>query len=177
MADRFDEVTIPLVIVGLMSSRGVALNLRKRIPIHIRRVTMSAMRREDQKRAKSTDPLVNKDELINIAQEEEGFLPKFEAEMRAAGQVTDPRPMESKDVLPSPTKASSANGGMCPTAWQHQGAPGSAYAGPSGSGHVGVPPMPLGGEHRQELHAKERWSHTRQQQQNPWQPSWSVGGT
>lgn len=65
---------MPLLNAGLMSSRGLALSFRKNIPIHIRRVTMPAMRREDQKRARYGDPLVNKDELITIAQEEEGFL-------------------------------------------------------------------------------------------------------
>ena len=42
--------------------------------------------------------LVDKDELMAIAQRKEGFLLEFEAEMRAAGQVPDPRPV-SDDVV------------------------------------------------------------------------------
>ena len=38
---------------------------------------MLAIRREDQKRAKSADLLVDKDELITIAQNEEGYLLKL----------------------------------------------------------------------------------------------------
>lgn len=92
---------MPLLKASLMSSRGLALNLCKHIPIHIRRVTMSAMRREDQKRARSGYPLVNKDWLITIAQEEEYVL-EFEAEMRASGQVPGPRPTVVADVLHPP---------------------------------------------------------------------------
>ena len=52
---------------------------------------MAAMTREDKKRVKKGEALVDKDELIVIAQEEESFLLEFEAEMRAAGQVPEPR--------------------------------------------------------------------------------------
>ena len=41
---------------------------------------------------------MDKDELLAIAQRKEGFLLEFEAEMRAAGQVPDPRPV-SDDVV------------------------------------------------------------------------------
>ena len=41
---------------------------------------------------------MDKDELMAIAQRKEGFLLEFEAEMRAAGQVPDPRPV-SDDVV------------------------------------------------------------------------------
>ena len=37
-----------------------------------------------------------------MAQKKEGFLLGFEAEMRAAGQVPDPRPINMVDILPSP---------------------------------------------------------------------------
>ena len=50
------------------------------------------MKRKYQKRIGTGDALVNKDELIIIAQEEEGFLLEFEAEMRVAGQAPNPRP-------------------------------------------------------------------------------------
>ena len=43
MADRFDEVALPLLTAGLMTPRGLALNLRRHIPIHIRRSTLTAM--------------------------------------------------------------------------------------------------------------------------------------
>ena len=94
LADRFDEVALPLLTTGLMTSRGLALTLRRHLPIHIRKVTINAMLREDKKRAKYQTPLLNKDELINLAQEEEGFLLEFEAEMRAAGQEPDARQSE-----------------------------------------------------------------------------------
>ena len=43
MADRFDEVAIPLLTAGLMTSRGLALTLRRHIRAHIRRATLNAM--------------------------------------------------------------------------------------------------------------------------------------
>ena len=84
-----------------MTSRGLALNLRQHIPYHIRKATMAAMTREDKKRVKKGDVLINKDELIVLAQEEESFLLEFEVEMRAAGQVPEPRPVQ--DPAPRPT--------------------------------------------------------------------------
>ena len=54
--------------------------------------------------------MVLTDKLITIAQEEEGFLLEFEAEMRAAGQVPDPRPTEvagtphHPEILPRPPR-------------------------------------------------------------------------
>ena len=98
LADRFDEVSLPLLTAGLMTSRGLALTLRRHIPMHIRRTTLAAMMREDEKRYERGALLVDKDELMAIAQRKEGFLLEFEAEMRAAGQVPDPRPV-SDDVV------------------------------------------------------------------------------
>ena len=66
--------------------------------MHIRRTTLTAMMREDEKRFERGALLVDKDELMAIAQCKEGFLLEFEAEMRAAGQVPDPRPV-SDDVV------------------------------------------------------------------------------
>ena len=37
LADRFVEVAIHLLTAGLMTSRGLALTLRRHIPIHIKR--------------------------------------------------------------------------------------------------------------------------------------------
>ena len=50
MADRFDEVALPLLSAGLMTPRGLALNLRRHIPLHIRRSNLSAMMRDDEQR-------------------------------------------------------------------------------------------------------------------------------
>ena len=61
LPDRFDEVAVPLLNVGLMTSRGLALNLRQHIPYHIGKATMAAMTREDTKRVKKGKPLVDKD--------------------------------------------------------------------------------------------------------------------
>ena len=101
LADRFDEVPLPLLIAGLMTSRGLALTLRRHIPVYIRRTTLAAMMREDEKRYERGAPLVDKDELMAIAQRKEGFLLEFGAEMRAAGQVPDPQPV-SDDVVYQP---------------------------------------------------------------------------
>ena len=86
LADRFDEVALPLLTAGLMTSRGLALTLRRHIPVHIRKATLQAMMREDERRFERGVLLVDKDELMAIAQRKEGFLLEFEAEMRAAGQ-------------------------------------------------------------------------------------------
>ena len=56
------------------------------------------MMREDERRFERGVLLVDKDELMTIAQCKEGFLLEFEAEMRGAGQVPDPRPV-SDDVV------------------------------------------------------------------------------
>ena len=98
MTNRFDEVALPLLTAGLMTSRGLALTLRRHIPMHIKRITLNAMMREDEKRFEKGKLLVDKDELMAIAQRKEGFLLEFEAEMRAAGQVFDPRPV-SNDLV------------------------------------------------------------------------------
>lgn len=102
MADRFDEVAMPLLNAGLLTSRGLALNLRGHIPINIREVTMSTMRREDLKRIRNGDSLMDKNELIAIAQDEKGFLLKFDVEMQVAGQGPDPRPKEEAGALHYP---------------------------------------------------------------------------
>ena len=60
------------------------------------------MRKEDKGRTKRGETLVNMDESISVAQEEE--LLEFEAEMRAAGQVPDPRQTGQADA-PTPPKA------------------------------------------------------------------------
>ena len=58
------------------------------------------MMREDEKRFEKGTLLMDKDELMALAQRKEGFLLEFEAEMRAAGQMPDPRPTYD-DLLPS----------------------------------------------------------------------------
>ena len=45
---------------------------------------------------------MDKDELMALAQRKEGFLLEFEAEMRAAGQVPDPRPTADDLLHPAP---------------------------------------------------------------------------
>ena len=90
LADRLDEVALPLLTTGLMTSRGLALTLRRPIPIHIRQTTLNAMMREDERRFERGVLLVDKDELMAIAQRKEGFLLEFEAAMTAAGQVPHP---------------------------------------------------------------------------------------
>ena len=74
MADRFDEVTSPLFLSGLMTSRGLALHLRSHIHVHIRRDTLNAMAREDEKRFNEGELLTDKDELMVMAQKKEAFL-------------------------------------------------------------------------------------------------------
>ena len=105
MADRFDEVALPLLTAGLMTPRGLALNLRRHIPLHIRRSTLSAMMRDDEKRFEQGKLLMNKDQLMVLAQRKEAFLLEFEAEMRAAGQVPDPRPVEDHQLGQQPPPA------------------------------------------------------------------------
>ena len=85
MAENFDEVASPLLFAGLMTSRGLALNLRSHIPIHIRRATLNVMAREDERRFNEGELLTDKDELMALAQKKETFLLEFEAEMRGAG--------------------------------------------------------------------------------------------
>ena len=105
LADRFDEVAEPLLIAGLMTTRGLALNLREHIPPHIRKATRGAMMREDMKRFKNGDPLVDKDELLKMAQDSEAFLQWFETEQRAAGLTPDARDTEIGHTTPSHPKA------------------------------------------------------------------------
>ena len=69
LADRFDEVAKPLRSAGLMTTRGLALNLRAHIPAHIRKTTLSAMMKQDMSRFKPNLPLTDKDELLKLAQE------------------------------------------------------------------------------------------------------------
>ena len=73
MADRFDEVASPLFLSGLMTSRGLALHPRSHILVHIRRATLNAMAREDDKRFNEGELLTDKDELMVMAQKKEAF--------------------------------------------------------------------------------------------------------
>ena len=82
---------------------------------HIRRTTLNAMMREDERRFERGALLVDKDELMTIAQRKEGFLLEFEAKMRAAGQVPDPRPVSDdvvhQSVQPRPPRVIGDRGG------------------------------------------------------------------
>ena len=102
MADRFDKVAMHPLTAGLMTSRGLALNLRRHIPIHIKRVTLNTMMREDERRFDQGELLTDKDELMALAQKKEAVLLGFEAAMRTAGQTPDPRPTEGNKLAPLP---------------------------------------------------------------------------
>ena len=67
-ADRFDEVALPLLTARLMTLRGLALTLQCHIPMYIRRTTLNAMMRRDERRLERGVLLVDKDELMAIAQ-------------------------------------------------------------------------------------------------------------
>ena len=57
LTDRFDEVAEPLLAAGLVTTRGLALNLRAHIPAHIRKTTLGMMMRQDMMRFKKGLPL------------------------------------------------------------------------------------------------------------------------
>ena len=67
IVDRFDEVAMPLLAAGLMTMKGLALNVRSHIPIHIKWATLNAMMRENKKRFKLGQLQVNKDETMALA--------------------------------------------------------------------------------------------------------------
>ena len=96
MADRYDESAMALLGAGLMTSRNLALNPRHHIPSYLKKKTFGAMERQDAKRTDLGLPLIDKDELIALAQKEEKKLLSFEAELRAAGAEPEPRPEEPK---------------------------------------------------------------------------------
>ena len=73
LADCFDEVADPLLRANLMTTRGLALNLRIHVPAHIRRATLGAMMREDLRRFIGNLPLVDKDELLVMMRHAEAF--------------------------------------------------------------------------------------------------------
>ena len=88
-----------------MTTRELALNLREHIPPHIRKATRGAMMREDMRRFKKGDALVDKDELLKMAQDNEAFLLEFETEQRAAGLTSDARDTEPRPPAPIHSKA------------------------------------------------------------------------
>ena len=45
MADRYDELAMPLLGAGLMTSRKLALNLRQHLPFHRKKKTFVATER------------------------------------------------------------------------------------------------------------------------------------
>ena len=61
--------------------------------------------REDMRRFKNGDPLVDKDELLKMAQDSETFLLEFETEQRAAGLTPDARDTEIGHTMPIHPKA------------------------------------------------------------------------
>ena len=91
MADRYDEFAMALLGAGLMTSRNLALNLRQHIPSYLKKKTFEAMERQDAKRTELGLPLIDKDELIALAQKEEKKLLTFEAKLRAASAEPEPR--------------------------------------------------------------------------------------
>ena len=98
VADRYDEVAMPLLEARLMTSRNVALNLRGHLPFYLRKKTFAAMERHVAKRKLANEALTNKDELIALAQKEKLKLLSFEAEMRVAG--VEPKPRAEERVGP-----------------------------------------------------------------------------
>ena len=86
LATTFDEVAIPLELAGLMTSKNLALTLWKHIPTYLKKGVFAEMTRLDKKRERDAEPLVDKDDLITIAREEERRLLHFEAKMRGAGR-------------------------------------------------------------------------------------------
>lgn len=106
MTSRFDEMAEPLLSAGLMTTRWLALNLRTHIPAHIKKSTLGAMmKREDMRRFKRGLPLVDKDELLSLAQDSKTFLLEFEAEQRAAGLTPDARMEDRRPAYPQPKNA------------------------------------------------------------------------
>ena len=61
--------------------------------------------REDMRRFKNRDPLVDKDELLRMAHDSEAFLQEFETEQRAAGLTPDARDTEIGHPTPIHPKA------------------------------------------------------------------------
>ena len=104
LTNRFDEVAEPLISAGLVTTRGLVLNLRAHIPAHIRKTTLGAMMRQDLMRFKKGLSLTDRDELLQLAQDAESFLLEFEIEMRAAGLTPDARQTESNQTTPPPYK-------------------------------------------------------------------------
>ena len=84
LSARFDEVADTLVAHKQMSARHLALHFVNHIPPWIRRVTEAEMKRTDKKRRKKKEPLVTKDELLQMAKDHEAELLESEAEQRAA---------------------------------------------------------------------------------------------
>ena len=152
LADRFDEVADPLLQRNLMTTRGLALNLRIHVPAHIRRATLGAMMREDLRRFILQLPLVDKDELLTMMRNAEAFLLEFETEQRAAGLTPSPRDTDISFRAPAfppknvPRPMEERLGGWVK---RHQGSLGAkarTYIGPTR-----VQPLQEGGAHRQEL--------------------------
>ena len=84
LATRFNGVADPLIETSQMSSRHLALHFANHIPAYIRRTTVSEMKRMDKQRRKDNLPLVNKEELLRMAKDNETELLESEAELRAA---------------------------------------------------------------------------------------------
>ena len=84
LSSRFDEVADPLVTHKQISARHLALHFLNHIPPWVRKVTESEMKRTNKKRRKKKEPLVTKDELLQMAKDHEAELLETEAEQRAA---------------------------------------------------------------------------------------------
>ena len=90
LATWFNEVADPLVMHKQMSSRHLALHFANHISAYIRRTTVNQMKRLDKQRRKDHMPLVNKEELLRMAKDNETKLLESEAKQRAA--TLTPRP-------------------------------------------------------------------------------------
>ena len=71
-SDLFDDVAMPLLLTRLMTSRNLGLNLRRHSLVHIKGFTLVAVREGDKTAPNGGNSI--KDELIAMAQEEEGLL-------------------------------------------------------------------------------------------------------
>ena len=92
LAEKFDDVAFPLLHSRVMTTRGLALLLRRHLPIHIGKSTITAMLLEDERRMTGGSPEVNVGEMLQMATVKETFLLEIEKELRSVGQTLEERP-------------------------------------------------------------------------------------
>ena len=109
LATRFNRIARGIEYHRLMSSRSLAISLLHHLPPMIHDIVETEMNDQDKEREKHGLPLIEREELMNMARRAESTILKQEAEYRVAGEPLRPRKGAITQVHPNADHGFGAN--------------------------------------------------------------------